>query len=125
MVGDAGTIPQMINGCRMCEREDGVVRCTLGQTAVEIDVTDCPGEAVIAGPETLVTGFKGRALSVVLPKTTLTCESFAEGTAATLNAEECVSIYLFEPVHDKTNNLGFRPGPTQTGLYKHRRWLEA
>ena len=95
MVGDAETVPQMINGCRMCEREVGVVRCTLGQTAVVIDVTDCPWEAVIAGPETLVTGFKGRALSVVLPKTTLTCESFAEGTAATLNAEECVSIYLF------------------------------
>ena len=34
-------------------------------------------------------------------------------------------ILLHEPVHDKTNNLGFRPGPTQTGLYKHRRWLEA
>ena len=26
-----------------------------------------------------------------------------------------------EPVHDKTNNLGFRPGPTQTSLYSHRR----
>ena len=23
------------------------------------------------------------------------------------------------PVHEKTNNLGFRPGPTQTGLYCH------
>ena len=30
----------------------------------------------------------------------------------------------FEPVHEKTNNLGFRPGSTQTGLYSHRRWLE-
>ena len=30
-------------------------------------------------------------------------------------------IILFEPVHDKTNNLGFRPGPTQTSLYSHRR----
>ena len=27
----------------------------------------------------------------------------------------------YEPVHDKTNNLGFRPGPTQTSLYSHRR----
>ena len=27
--------------------------------------------------------------------------------------------------HDKTCCLGFRPGPTQTGLYSHRRWLEA
>ena len=31
----------------------------------------------------------------------------------------------YEPVREKTNNLGFRPGLTQTGLYSHRRWLEA
>ena len=31
----------------------------------------------------------------------------------------------YEPVREKTNNLGFRPGPTQTGLYSHRKWLEA
>ena len=31
----------------------------------------------------------------------------------------------FEPVHEKTNNLGFRPGPTQTRLYSHRSRLEA
>ena len=30
-----------------------------------------------------------------------------------------------EPVHEKTNNLGFRPGPTQTRLYSHRSRLEA
>ena len=34
-------------------------------------------------------------------------------------------LLAFEPVHDKTSNLGFRPCPTQTGLYSHRRWLEA
>ena len=34
----------------------------------------------------------------------------------------CIS---FEPVREKTNNLGFRPGLTQTGLYSDRRWLEA
>ena len=28
-------------------------------------------------------------------------------------------------MHEKTNNLGFRPGPTQTGLYKLRKELEA
>ena len=32
---------------------------------------------------------------------------------------------IIEPVREKTNNLGFRPGPTQTGLYSYRRWLEA
>ena len=29
---------------------------------------------------------------------------------------------IHEPLHEKTNTLVFRPGPTQTGLYKHRRW---
>ena len=26
----------------------------------------------------------------------------------------------FEPSHEKTNNAGLRPGPTQTSLYSHR-----
>ena len=30
-----------------------------------------------------------------------------------------------EPRRQKTGLRGFRPGPTQTGLYSHRRWLEA
>ena len=34
-------------------------------------------------------------------------------------------ITIIEVVREKTNNLGFRPGPTQIGLYSHRRWLEA
>ena len=32
---------------------------------------------------------------------------------------------LFEPRSEKTGLQGFRPGPTQTGLYSYRRWLEA
>ena len=31
----------------------------------------------------------------------------------------------FEPRSEKTGLRGFRPGPIQTGLYSHRRWLEA
>ena len=31
----------------------------------------------------------------------------------------------YEPVHEKTNNLGFQQGPTQTRLYRHRRWSVA
>ena len=34
-------------------------------------------------------------------------------------------ILVFEPLHEKANNLGFQPSPTQTGLYSHRSWLEA
>ena len=30
-----------------------------------------------------------------------------------------------EPRYEKTGLRGLRPGPTQTGLYSHRRWLEA
>ena len=38
----------------------------------------------------------------------------------------CEFIYeaLIEPGRQKTGLRGFRPGPTQTGLYSHRRWLE-
>ena len=32
---------------------------------------------------------------------------------------------LNEPRCEKTGLRGFRPGPTQTGLYNHTRWLEA
>ena len=32
---------------------------------------------------------------------------------------------MYEPLHDKTNNLGFVPGPTQTRLYSDRSRLEA
>ena len=31
----------------------------------------------------------------------------------------------YEPVCEKTNNLGFRPGPIETRLYSRRIWLEA
>ena len=31
----------------------------------------------------------------------------------------------YEPRCEKTGLQGFRPGPKQTGLYSHRRWLEA
>ena len=34
----------------------------------------------------------------------------------------CIKLTI-EPVREKTNNLGFRPGPTQTRLYTHRRLI--
>ena len=33
--------------------------------------------------------------------------------------------YIIKPRCEKTGLRGFRPGPTQTGLYSHKRWLEA
>ena len=35
------------------------------------------------------------------------------------------AIRAYEPSHEKTNNLDFRPGPTQTDLYSNRSKLEA
>ena len=34
-------------------------------------------------------------------------------------------LLLYEPRCEKTGLRGFRPGPTQTRLYNHTRWLEA
>ena len=34
-------------------------------------------------------------------------------------------VFTSEPRSEKTGLRGFRPGPTQTGLYSHRTWLEA
>ena len=37
-----------------------------------------------------------------------------------------MSFYISNgPRCEKTGLRGFRPGPTKTGLYSHRRWLEA
>ena len=36
-----------------------------------------------------------------------------------------IDSFIFEPRCEKTGLRGFRPGPTQTRLYSHRRWLEA
>ena len=42
---------------------------------------------------------------------------------------DCANSWLlftvYEPRCEKTGLRGFLPGPTQTGLYNHRRWLEA
>ena len=42
-----------------------------------------------------------------------------------LHTTSFISFITYEPVYEKTNNLVFRPGLTQTRLYSHRRWLEA
>ena len=34
------------------------------------------------------------------------------------------SLTIIEPRSEKTGLRGFRPGPTQTGVCSHRRWLE-
>ena len=36
-----------------------------------------------------------------------------------------VGVQRYEPRCEKTSLRGFQPGPTQTRLYNHRRWLDA
>ena len=36
-----------------------------------------------------------------------------------------IGSITYEPCRLKTGPRGFRPGPTQTVLYSHRRWLES
>ena len=48
-----------------------------------------------------------------------------------INFRDCMHLVSdfrikpFEPVREKTSNLGFQPGPTQTSLCSHRKKLEA
>ena len=45
------------------------------------------------------------------------------GANKTLNLDSVIAV--IEPRREKTGLRGFRPGPTQTGLYKLRKELEA
>ena len=47
------------------------------------------------------------------------------GVEVQRNADGGTPSILLEPRSEKTGLRGFRPGPTKTGLYNHRRWLEA
>ena len=66
-------------------------------------------------------------------RTNITCNFrpmtviFPDTDSTYINLWGTVNIYcdLYEPRCEKTGLRGFRPGPTQTGLYSHRRWLEA
>ena len=46
-------------------------------------------------------------------------------TSPKLHAVFFLIIIIIEPRRKKTGLRGFRPGPTQTGLHKHRKELEA
>ena len=55
--------------------------------------------------------------------TTMTEESHLWALSLLTSEEQIKCIY--EPRCEKTGLRGFRPGPTQNGLYSHRIWLEA
>ena len=66
--------------------------------------------------------------NVGILKDTIKCKLGEELEREYLGHKGKVSIFsrllLNEPMREKTNNLGFRPGPTQTDLYSHRSRLE-
>ena len=47
------------------------------------------------------------------------------GTQSRLARDLKEISHIFEPRCEKTGLRGFRPGPTQTGLYSHRICLDA
>ena len=49
---------------------------------------------------------------------------FAMLLAVCLSADS-FTMFTYEPRSEKTGLRGFRPGPTQTELHSHRRWLES
>ena len=55
------------------------------------------------------------------------CVDCPLNTVSTSDRTDCIGMiyrFLYEPRCEKTRLRGFQPGPTQTGLYSHRRWLE-
>ena len=60
------------------------------------------------------------------PKNNLMGEQWRSRTASYALSRTRIQILppSCEPRREKTSLKGFRPGPTQTRLYKHRRWLE-
>ena len=53
-----------------------------------------------------------------------TC-SFGSNCTEAVRSASALFVILIEPRCEKTGLRGFRPGPTQTRLYSHIRWLEA
>ena len=59
------------------------------------------------------------------------CEGLREKLYGVDYLANCIDSYqqskpaIYEPLCEKTGLRGFRPGPTQTRLYSHRRWLDA
>ena len=59
----------------------------------------------------------------MLPIKWMPPEAFLDGVFTIKTDVWYASGHLNEP--EKTGLRGFRPGPIQTRLYSHRRWLEA
>ena len=71
------------------------------------------------------TAEEGRAMYLVFVVDFL---SFCRIKFVCIDLAMCYQVHktktVYEPRSEKTGLQGFRPGPTQTRLYNHRRWLE-
>ena len=67
---------------------------------------------------------KEKILSDVESATSGNYDSVEETESTSLRRRYAFSLHTYEPVREKTNNLCFRQGQTQTDLHEHRRWLE-
>ena len=76
-----------------------------------------------------IVGFLMRRLKcqVIEPSSMLSCSLFFSLTTPHPMAMNLIQVgyTVLEHVHEKTNNLGFRPGPTQTRLFSDSMKLEA
>ena len=56
---------------------------------------------------------------IILYRLLVTCTSVLSSVMLLILL--CCFIMTFAPAYEKDNNLGFRPGMTQTGLYSQRK----
>ena len=63
------------------------------------------------------------------PFSKICCKDSSLQTVPTCDTNQWMNkvgyLVIIEPRSEKTGLRGFRPGPIQTRLYSHRRWLEA
>ena len=61
---------------------------------------------------------------MIFERTVAAASDFKNCTMVNCDKANMVEV-KYEPRFEKTGLRGFRPSPTQTGLYSIRRWLEA
>ena len=79
----------------------------------------CPGSVVLHAAHN-----NASSEIYLLLKTNQNLEIYIDDTSR-LTADCLLFLVPSEPRREKTGLRGFRPGPTQTGLYKLRKELEA
>ena len=61
---------------------------------------------------------------IILVRTYLETGELLSNASRYILLQTCANFKTNEPLHEKINNLVFRPGPTQIELHSHRSRLE-